>query len=204
MNASAMPQPQIVILAAGYSQRLGRPKALVRIRGQSLLRRTARLLAPWAASPMLCVVPPHCARYAFEVRGLSVRLVPNVRRAFGLSSSVRIGMQRSRYAAGWLFVPVDLAELRRRDIARLVGTWRASRRRVAARRVGPRGGTPLILPKWLAPAAARIQGDMGLRELIAALHTANLICIEMPSAASDVDTTQDLHRARRRISAFKA
>ena len=47
MNASR-PKLKIVLLAAGFSQRLGRPKALVRMHGVSLLRRTLLLAAALA------------------------------------------------------------------------------------------------------------------------------------------------------------
>lgn len=196
-----MPRLRILVLAAGFSKRLGKPKALARIAGVSLLRRTACLLAPLADSALVVVAPPRCSRYRAELRGLDVRLVENWRRAAGLASSLRRGLSETRRSSATLIVPVDLAGLRRRDLERLVARWRASRRRLAARRIGRRGGVPLILPRWRFAAAAQIHGDTGLREFVAALGRDQCVLVDMPSAVQDVDTGPDLRLARRRMIA---
>src|SRR5277367_60837 len=132
---------QIVILAAGYSTRLGRPKALARVRALSLLRRTLTVAAHFAPAKILIVLPQRCPHYRFEARGAGAVLAVNPRRADGLSSSVRCGIARARYAAAVLLLPVDLADLQPRDVSRLISRWRAHPRRVIARRLGRGGGT---------------------------------------------------------------
>jgi molybdenum cofactor cytidylyltransferase len=150
MNAAILPDLQVVILAAGFSSRLGRPKALARVREFSLLRRTLTLAARCAAAKIIVVVPRHAARYRSEARGLKVTFIANSRRAEGLSGSVRRGIARARYSAALLLLPVDLAALQHRDVDRLISRWRGARRCVIARRVeqqgeAPRGGAPLAL-----------------------------------------------------------
>jgi molybdenum cofactor cytidylyltransferase len=200
--------PTIVILAAGHSRRLGNPKALARVHGVSLLRRTARLLSPWTRAAMVVIVPPKCGRYLRELRGFPVRVRRNPRRGEGLAASVRLGVASARYAPAALFVPVDLAALSRRDIARLIARWRAGRRRLVARRIDAAapgsggdaaGGTPLILPKRFYTAALALRGDTGLRAVVAAVGAPDRVLIAVPSAAADVDTPEDLARARRRL-----
>jgi len=199
--------PTIVILAAGHSRRLGCPKALARVHGASLLRRTARLLAPLTCAALVVIVPPKCGRYLRELRGCRVRLLRNPGRGEGLAASVRLGVRSARYAPAALLVPADLAALSRSEIARLIGRWRAGRRRLVARRIdaaggsgrrgGASGGTPLILPKRFYAAALALRGDTGLRAVVAALADADRRLVSMPSAAADVDTPEDLARARR-------
>ena len=46
---------RLVVLSAGLSARLGSPKALARIRGVTLLRRTLRTVAPLAAARVIVV-----------------------------------------------------------------------------------------------------------------------------------------------------
>jgi CTP:molybdopterin cytidylyltransferase MocA len=114
---------------------------------------------------------------------------------------VKCGLLRARYSAAILFLPVDLAGLDPREVARAIARWQSSRRAVVARRVGTRAGTPLILPHRLYPRARRIGGDLGLRDLVNGLPRDELTLIELPSAALDVDTRADLERARRRLRA---
>jgi molybdenum cofactor cytidylyltransferase len=197
-----MPRLHVVILAAGFSSRLGRPKALVRVRSWSLLRRTLKLVARLDPAKIILVLPPRAARYRIEARGFKVTFAANSLRGAGLSSSVRCGIRVSRCSAGLLIVPVDLAALGLRDLARLINRWRAARRRLVARRFAgepgaPHGGTPLILPCWLYARALEVTGDTGLRDLVRALPVQQRALLDLPSASFDVDTAADLHRARR-------
>jgi molybdenum cofactor cytidylyltransferase len=204
MNSSTLPRLHAVILAAGFSSRLGRPKALARVRAFSLLRRTLTLVSRFAPAKIIVVVPRHGARYRIEARGLEVVFAANPRRADGLSSSVRRGIARARYSPALLLLPVDLAALQQRDVARLISRWRSARRCVIARRIVQRGGTtrggvPLILPRWLYARALKLTGDIGLRDLVNGLPAPQRMLLNLPSAALDVDTPQDLHAARRRL-----
>jgi molybdenum cofactor cytidylyltransferase len=216
MNSTASRRLQIVVLAAGFSTRLGHPKALARIQGVSLLRRTLQLAASFKG-PVYVIVPPHSARLKSEARGIKAVFKVNSRRSQGLSSSVRRAVLCARYSAALLLLPVDLAHLRRRDIARLISRWRASPRRVIARRVATpaspalttarlrtQGGTPLILPRWLHARSLNISGDMGLRGMLMELAEASRVFIDLPSAALDIDTPQDLNSARRRCAVCHA
>jgi molybdenum cofactor cytidylyltransferase len=203
MNAVTLVTPHIVILAAGFSSRLGRPKALARVRGVSLLRRTLRLAARFAPGNIIVVLPRQATRYRIEARGLPVTFAANRRRGEGLSSSVRRGITKARYAPAVLLLPVDLVTLQPRDLGRLLSRWRCARRCVIARRIaglgGAQGGVPLILPRWLYTRALAVTGDIGLRELVSALPARQRVLMDLPSAALDVDTPRDLVIARHRL-----
>jgi molybdenum cofactor cytidylyltransferase len=198
MNAIASLRLRIVILAAGLSSRLGRPKALARVRGASLLRKALLSSTGLSAGAIVVVVPRNSVRYRIEARGIKVDFAVNPLRALGLASSVRRGIRQARYSSALLLMPVDLVNLRRRDLAHLISRWQAAPRRVIARRIGQNGGTPLILPRWLYARALCIEGDVGLRELLGQLTSEARVLIDMPAAELDLDTPSDLQAARRR------
>jgi molybdenum cofactor cytidylyltransferase len=206
MNAITLHGPQIVILAAGFSLRLGYPKALARVRASSLLRSTLNVVSPLTRAKIILVIPHRAIRYRIEARGFNVIFATNRRRGEGLSSSVRRGISIGRYSPALLLLPVDLAGLQQRDLVRLLSRWHAARRCVVARRVPPpngsrhagatSGGVPLILPRWLYARALQVTGDRGLREMVGELPLAQRVLVDLPSAALDVDTPQDLNAAR--------
>ncbi len=197
MNRASRPTLQYVILAAGFSTRLGQPKSLARVRGLSLIRGTVRLLAPLAASKIMVVIPPRAVRIRAEIPVRQILWVENSRRASGLSSSVRRGLTAARRSAAVMLLPVDLAHLKRRDLERMIARWRGARRRVIATRYGSHGGAPLIVPRWLYARTQLIRGDRGLKELIGSLPTEHVSLMNLPGATRDIDTPQDLQRARR-------
>jgi len=208
MNVITQPRLQFLILAAGFSSRLGRPKPLARVRALSLLRRTLTVAARLAPAKIVVVIPRHAARYRIEARGVNAVFTANPRRAEGLSSSVRRGIALARYSPALLLLPVDLADLQPRDLARLISRWRAARRCVIARRIGrqegaARAGVPLILPRWLYSRALGVTGDIGLRDLVSGLPAPQRVLLNLPSATLDVDTPQDLRAARRRLRALR-
>jgi molybdenum cofactor cytidylyltransferase len=205
MKARSLPTLRIIVLAAGFSTRLGRPKALARVHGVTLLRKTLGLLAPFAtSSKIIVVIPPAAGRYKIGSYAHLVTFVANSQRASGLSSSVRLGMHRARQSAGVLLLPVDLVDLARRDIARLIARWRGARRRVVARRVQDEPGGPLILPRWLYARAGDLRGDQGLREMVRRLPKDSVSLVLLPSAELDVDTPRDLECARRRVRSARS
>jgi molybdenum cofactor cytidylyltransferase len=197
MNDVSLSRLQIIVLAAGFSSRLGRPKALARVHGVSLLRSTLELAATLKCAKIIAVVARRSAQHGPQARGIDVTFVTNSRRNQGLSSSVRRGISKARYAPAVLLLPVDLGRLKSREMARLIRRWRAAPRSVIARRIGRTGAAPLVLPRRLYPRALRITGDVGLRELLVQLPAASRVLVDIPSAASDIDTPQDLKAARR-------
>jgi molybdenum cofactor cytidylyltransferase len=196
MNVTSL-RLQIIVLAAGFSSRLGQPKALARVHGVSLLRSTLELAATLKCAKIIAVVGRNSARHRAQAGAVRVTFVANSRRNQGLSSSVRLGIAKARYSPAVLLVPVDLANLKSRELARLVWRWRAAPRCVIARRIGRSGAVPLILPRRLFPRALGVVGDVGLREMIAQLPADSRLLVDLPSASLDIDTAQDLNAVRR-------
>jgi molybdenum cofactor cytidylyltransferase len=162
----------------------------------------------FTTAKIIVVVPRRAARLAVEAQGFGAVFTVNSRRADGLSSSVRRGIAQARHSAALLLLPVDLAALQQRDVAQLISRWRAAPRRVIARRIEqhggtPHGGIPLILPRRLYPRALGVQGDIGLRQLVSELPADERVLLNLPSAARDVDTPEDLRAARRRLRAAR-
>jgi CTP:molybdopterin cytidylyltransferase MocA len=190
---------RVVILASGFSTRLGAPKALARIHGRTLLERLSRTLAPLSRRPVAIVVPPRSATRRAALR-LGLICLDNPHRGRGLSSAVRLALRHAAQSSGVLLLPVDLTELRRESLARMLSRWRGQRRKVVARRLGSRGVIPLILPRHLFHAANTMHGDSGLRDWMSTLKSDQVVLIDVHGAESDIDTPSDLTRARRRFN----
>jgi molybdenum cofactor cytidylyltransferase len=201
MKTNSSRRLRIIILAAGFSTRLGQSKALARVHGVSLLRRALIAAASLKGTRIIAVIPRKAALYRREGYGMRVHWAVNTRRAQGLSSSVRAGIAAAHHSAAVLIMPADLANLNGRELERLVHRWQASPRRLVARRIDRFGATPLILPRWLYGRALTIDGDVGLRHLIAQLPADQRVLVDLPSAAADVDTPDDLQNVRRRYGA---
>lgn len=127
-------------------------------------------------------------------RGGAARVVVNARWKEGLSRSLAKGLEAIPAAAGVLVLLVDQPYVTRARIARLAAVWRARPARPVAAHYAPgRIGVPAILTPALrrrlaAPSASG--GDRGARRLLEAAE--DLALVDMPEAAFDLDTAEDL------------
>ncbi|WP_206412747.1 NTP transferase domain-containing protein, partial [Lysobacter enzymogenes] len=77
-----------VLLAAGASRRLGRPKQLLRRDGETLLRRGARLALASAAARTVVVLGARADALRGELDGLAVEIVLNPDWQDGMAASL--------------------------------------------------------------------------------------------------------------------
>jgi molybdenum cofactor cytidylyltransferase len=185
----------IVILAAGSSSRLGRPKQLVQRGGRSLLRRAAEAALGVGCGPVFVVLGAHRDEVVGEVAGLDVHLVENDAWPTGMASSIRaaVGAMMTAERAGigaMMLMPCDLPGVDAASLSRLVGAFRPGDRPMAAAAYDGTIGTPAIFDRSCFDALQRLSGDEGARRILRASE-ADVVRMAMPEAAYDVDTPAD-------------
>jgi molybdenum cofactor cytidylyltransferase len=184
-----------VLLAAGESRRLGAPKQLVRRRGTPLIIHAIETAA--VVMPVVVVLGAHALRLRALLRRRrpDVTIVENAHWSEGLASSLRAGLRAvSADTRAVLVLLVDQPAVDRAALRRLIAAWRRRPSVPAAARYGERAGVPAILPRATWRALAELHGDVGARAVLRAAPRVTLV--EMPEAALDIDTPQDLERWR--------
>jgi molybdenum cofactor cytidylyltransferase len=82
-----------ILLAAGGSSRLGKPKQLLQFQGRSLIRIAADTLTNSLCRPIVVVLGAETDRSAYEVADLPVGVCANGEWQTGMGSSIRSGLQ---------------------------------------------------------------------------------------------------------------
>ena len=190
-----------LVLAAGGSRRLGTPKQLLRVRGRRLLSRAIDAAEAVTPGRVVVVIGADRLRMRSLIRRHhpGTRSVDNSRWADGMSGSLQAGLAvlPGRATAAMLLLSdqpaVDGASLRR-----LARAWRRCPGKAAAAAYGGVLGVPAILPRPLWREARRLRGDEGARQLLRAGQTVATV-VDMPEAAWDIDTREDLRRYRAEI-----
>lgn len=178
-----------IVLAAGGSRRLGRPKQLLRHANTPLIIRMARLAQHVADDGVVIVLGHERQRLRSLLRrhGQGLRLVVNARWQDGLSGSLGAGIRAlPQSTAAVLCLTVDQARIDRNDLVRLVGAWRRRPAQPAAAHYAGHPGVPAILPRRLFRDLQAIGGDQGAQAVLR--HTDALTVVAMPNAAFDIDT----------------
>jgi CTP:molybdopterin cytidylyltransferase MocA len=182
-----------IVLAAGASKRLGRPKQLVEIGGEPLLVRVVR--AVLATAPRECVVVlDESAPFDAVLVALDARIVRISDAATGMAASLRAGVAAlDAECDGALIVVTDQPALDARHLHSLCIAWRAAPAFAIASAYAGTIGVPALLPRSWFDAVAALSGDVGARELLRSRP--DVIAIAAPDLARDIDTPDDVTRA---------
>lgn len=187
-----MAEIALVLLAAGGSRRLGRPKQLLAYRGQTLLRHAASTLLMTPCRPLLVVLGAHRDRAAAALDGLPVRLVDNPRWCDGIGTSIAAGITAAGAigADGAIVALADQPRVTAATIARLLAAHTDTGRPIVAARYEQTVGVPAFFGASLFPALRGLTGDRGCKSLILAAHQLAAF-VDCPEARCDVDTAAD-------------
>ena len=172
-----------VILAAGASRRLGEPKQLIRLGGETLLERTVRVCREAGCAPVVIVL----GAFADEVRRRSALadavVVMNDVWTEGMGSSVRVGVEElSPDVDGCVIVTCDQPAITAEHLLALMKSGE-----VTASAYSGRHGVPAYFPRAVFGDLLMLRGDAGARELLK-----DAGALELAGGELDVDTEADL------------
>ena len=182
-----------LILAAGYSSRMGRFKALLTMDNESVIARIVRSFRQ-AGIDRIGVVTGHQAEQLDPLlRELEVDAIPNPDYDRGMYSSVQAGIASLPADVDACFLlPVDIPLVRPQTIATLAARFAAARAPISYPRFSGQRGHPPLIARPLFAEILGGQGDGGLRALLQT-HQANAADVDVldEGIVLDMDTPQD-------------
>lgn len=184
-----------VVLAAGRSARMGRPKALLELEGGTFLARCIRTLRNGGCAPVVVVVGAAAGDVAEEAEGAGAVVVVNERGDSEQVDSLRLGLAALPDSAGAAVVlPVDHPLVRAATVAALVDAWHV--RPEAIVRPGHQGtpGHPTLFPRHVW---ASLSGELprGARSLVEDReHPTEEVAVDDMGVVVDVDTPESYAR----------
>jgi molybdenum cofactor cytidylyltransferase len=185
-----------VVLAAGGSSRMGRPKQLAELDGRPLL---AHVLAAAAEAPLdrVVVALGGAADEVLDRVDLG-RAEPLVVEGWAAGMGHVLASALDRVGGHWSAVVVLLGDqplVPAGAVARVVEAWRAGAGPVVTATYGGRPGHPKLFDRRLLPDLLRLTGDAGARDLVAA-HPGWVHRVEAGDLGSDadIDVEADLER----------
>ncbi|WP_282246517.1 nucleotidyltransferase family protein [Stenotrophomonas sp. PS02300] len=184
-----------VVLAAGSSTRLGRPKQLLRRDGETLLHRMVRLARGTAPSVLVVVLPEASGLLTDAVSDLDCVQALNPDAQRGMGSSLLVAAPSVQALDHVLVVACDQPALEAAHLDALLDSANRSASGCAATLLLGTLGVPAVVPgAWFADLADG-QGDSGFRARLRALEPGTVGVLHAPALALDIDTPDDLRAA---------
>ena len=190
-----------VILAAGRSSRMGRPKALLPCGpGQeSFVERIVSRLRLGGVADVLVVGRPEDAalRDALDRIALPPRFVENPDPDRGQLSSLLAGLNVADRPGvrGVLALPVDMPDVRAETIAAVCGAFAAARAPIVRASRGGRHGHPVIFGRQVFDELRHADPGAGAKVVLRA-HASEIVEVDVddPGVLVDVDVPEDYER----------
>lgn len=205
-----MPISQVagIVLAAGASQRMGTPKALLVLDGVPFVSRVVSALHEGGVAAVVVVTRAELASAVAAQVGERACVVVNPRPEGGMQSSLAVGLDAlaDRFEApvaaerphGVALAVVDQPALQAATVRRLADAFTAEPQRIVVPRAPDgRRGHPVIFPADLVPAlrAAHVHG---VREVLWR-HAERVLAVEVTDTGAfrNVNTPDELAALRR-------
>ena len=182
-----------VILAAGRSTRMGRPKQILPIRGRPMLQEVLGIFRRTRVGRVVVVLGANARKVRHSVDFQQEVVVLNRRFAEGMGSSLRIGLASIGDDADAVIVALgDQPLLSSTTVDKIVETYLSSRARVVVPVFNGRRGRPVLFDKALFPQIMKVSGDVGAREVVEKCKEGLVeVAVEDEGVLVDLDTPAD-------------
>jgi len=183
-----------IVLAAGASRRMGRPKPLISMGGRTLLQRTLEPLQTSGVDEIVVVLGHRAEDIMPTLRGSGCRVVINRRYARGMSSSIQRGLVSVHPRARAVLVVLgDQPHIRPEVIDLLVERFRRGDGTIVAPVYRGRRGHPVLFGRDQWDRLRALRGDVGARKLLD--RYSREVCrveVDDPGILADIDRPGDV------------
>lgn len=182
-----------IILASGYSRRMGRPKLLLPIRREESMIRRVAALALGTTTNTAVVGRPDDEELRSQLSDLEIEYVANDKAAEGLSASVRAGVAfaKDRGAQAVMMLLGDMPGIEAEVLSGVRDVYRDTGSRIVQVQYADRPGHPVLFDSSLFQELLELTGDQGAKPVLER-HAGEIRRLVVSAALpADLDTPED-------------
>lgn len=184
----------LILLAAGASKRLGKPKQLLRFRGETLLGRIVKTALASDCRPIIVVLGARAEKLKPEIEEFDVKIFENSDWEKGMGTSIRIAaeslLEDFPETSGAILTVCDQPFVSTELIEQMTENFRSSEALIVACSYNNTLGVPALFRRRLFPELAALESDEGAKKIIYK-HLENVVEVPFEAGVFDVDTEQD-------------
>ncbi|AGK95487.1 molybdenum cofactor cytidylyltransferase [Clostridium pasteurianum] len=185
-----------IIMASGYSRRMGENKLLLKCKDKTFIQHTLDKVKKCDFYSRIIVARDKAIVELAE--SLDFKTVKNKRADKGQSEAIKLGLNNSPISDGYMFFTSDQPLLDIETIELLMDTFNKNNNSIIVPRFKGRKGSPVIFSSKFLKELTQLQGDTGGKKIINA-HKESIIFVEVKKeeVLMDVDTWEDYYDLNR-------
>jgi molybdenum cofactor cytidylyltransferase len=190
----------LILLAAGASRRLGKPKQLLELGGKTLLLRSAEAANNSQCDAIVVVLGSNSEGFKGELEELDLENVYNEYWTDGMGSSISAGMKRLLEIEPNLNAAIvmvcDQPFVSSEIIDKLIGKFLDEKKSIVASKYAESFGVPALFERDLFPDLMDLRGTKGAKTLILKYQSLAAF-IDFPRGNVDIDSAEDHFKLRK-------
>ncbi len=187
----------VLLLAAGEGRRFGGNKQLVKLGDRFLIEFALRAITEVESVDCWTVLGARAGEIMPVIQDYGARVIVNATWPGGIGNSIKFGLRKILEevpnAQAVMICVADQPHLNADFVKRLLNAQSQNPLRIVASKYEEQVGTPAIFPRQYFDEILAIADGEGARSLIQE-YRADVIMLEQPLLALDIDTPQDLER----------
>lgn len=184
----------VILLAAGESSRLGKPKQLLLYDGRTFLQHSLEVAKASDADPVVVVLGASADVIQQRIDGSTEHVIVNSEWQEGMASSIRFGitalLEISPLAEGVILMVCDQPYVTSTLLKSLMMAHKETGKPVVASSYENTFGPPVFFHKTIFPELLQLRGDIGARGIIRQ-HADEAELFPFPKGDMDIDTEAD-------------
>jgi molybdenum cofactor cytidylyltransferase len=184
----------IILLAAGQSARLGKPKQLLKYKGKTLLEHSLQIAIETKLQPIVTVLGANADLLKKSIEPSNTEIVINQAWSEGMASSIRCGMEEliriNPTIAGIIIMVCDQPYVTVKLLTDLVEKHEHSSKPIIASSYKNNIGTPALFDKTIFALLLSLKGDSGAKKIMKS-NPDWVEKVNFPFGEIDIDTTGD-------------
>ncbi len=188
-----------LILAAGASSRLGKPKQLLKFNDKSFIQKITEEAITAGLQNIYVITGYEHEAVAKELTDLPVNVFYNDEWEEGMGSSLRNGLKHALAAnvdiQAILILLCDQPFVDAGLIKKIVSAYSPDRQMIIASGYAGTFGVPVLVDQYYFPMLAELKGDEGGKKIFAQ-YLQNIVEIPFPKGSVDIDELSDLENLK--------
>ena len=186
----------IILLAAGSSSRLGRPKQLINYQGKTLIQNSIETAQQSAADELVVVLGCNSELIQTGIESKEVPVLVHAHWEEGMSSSMQVGLRHlieKEEVEQVILMLCDQPYVTQELLDQLIYVKKDSGKGIVACSYAGTVGVPALFDQFYFPELLALKGAEGAKKVILN-HQSDTILVDFPLGAVDLDTEEDVRK----------